>query len=197
MAIDIGTNASMRKAAFAKAVYFFRSTIKALFVLLLALPSASVVADELRSLKDLKEHLKGEPVVNMGSDDVHSQLPEETPELIAHGRRVYMSQCAACHGEQLQGQPNWTERDASGLLPAPPHNETGHTWHHADDQLFEVVKYGPAVALGDSNYRSAMPAFKGVLTDSEILAVLVYIRSTWPAPLRDAQSGTNDYQSGG
>lgn len=153
--------------------------------------------DSFKSLDDLGEYLKGEPIVNTGSDGVLTQLPEQTPELIAAGKRVYVSHCAVCHGDSLQGQPNWTERLASGLMPAPPHDETGHTWHHADDQLFEFVKYGPAVAMGDSSYRSSMPAFKNILADSSILAVLAYIRSSWPAPLRDAQSGTNDFQSGG
>ena len=28
------------------------------------------------------------------------------------------------------------------MLPAPPHNETGHTWHHPDEMLFAITKYG-------------------------------------------------------
>ncbi len=159
--------------------------------------AGSVASDEVRSLEDLKDSLKGDPVINSGSDGVVTQLPAQTPALVIDGKSIYVRHCAVCHGVNLEGQPDWTERLASGLMPAPPHNETGHTWHHADDQLFEVVKYGPAIAMGDPDYRSAMPAFSDVLTDSAILAVLVYIRSSWPAPLRDAQSGTNDYQTGG
>lgn len=116
--------------------------------------------------------------------------------LVAKGRAVYTKHCAACHGENLQGQPNWNKPQQSGLLPAPPHTQLGHTWHHADDQLFEIVKYGPTVAIGDPKYRTAMPSFSGVLKSESILAVLVYIRSTWPEELRRWQAGVNDSQSG-
>ena len=30
-----------------------------------------------------------------------------------------------------------------------PHDASGHTWHHADDLLFEIVKDGPAAVIGD------------------------------------------------
>ena len=48
----------------------------------------------------------------------------------AQGTTVYADQGGACHGANLEGQPNWRQRRADGLLPAPPHDETGHTWHH-------------------------------------------------------------------
>lgn len=65
----------------------------------------------------------------------------------------------------------------NGRLPAPPHDDSGHTWHHSDRQLFTIVKYGlQAIAPG---YQSDMPTFEGVLTDAEIGEVLAYIKSTW------------------
>ena len=90
-----------------------------------------------------------------------------------------MSHCAACHGINLQGAPNWHRRNAAGYLPAPPHDETGHTWHHRDQLLFDLTKYGPQVVAG-SGYKTHMPAFEGILSDEEIVAVLSYIKSTWP-----------------
>jgi mono/diheme cytochrome c family protein len=33
-----------------------------------------------------------------------------------------------------------------------------------------------------------MPSFVGVLTDSEIRAVLAFIQSTWPAEIRDRRA---------
>ena len=96
----------------------------------------------------------------------------------------------------MQGQPNWDVRDDNGLLPAPPHDESGHTWHHSDDQLFEVVKYGPPVAMGDASYLSAMPPFEGLLEDDEILSILIFIRSSWPEAQREWQNGANDAQTG-
>ena len=51
------------------------------------------------------------------------------------GRALYEQHCAACHGANLEGQPDWRSPDESGLYPAPPHDETGHTWHHDDAML--------------------------------------------------------------
>jgi mono/diheme cytochrome c family protein len=140
--------------------------------------------------------LAPEPTVNKGSDDVLSQLSAETTSTIKAGATVYHNHCAHCHGAALQGQPNWNQPDANGMLPAPPHDDSGHTWHHADDQLFEFVKYGPATAMGDPQYRSMMPAFQNVLSDSEIDAVLVFIRSTWSSERKEWQRGANDAQTG-
>lgn len=67
----------------------------------------------------------------------------------------------------------------SGRLPAPPHDNEGHTWHHSDQMLFTIIKYGPAEVIGDA-YKNDMPSFAGILTDDEIKAVLDYIKSTWP-----------------
>lgn len=108
--------------------------------------------------------------------------------VLATGQRIYSAQCAACHGAQLQGQPNWRERDAgTGRLPAPPHDAAGHTWHHPDEVLFNITKYGVARAAQLKDYDSAMPAYEGVLTDAEIVAVLSWIKSRWPPEIRRQQ----------
>lgn len=98
---------------------------------------------------------------------------------VALGKKVYESHCAACHGMNLEGQPNWRTRRPDGKLPAPPHDATGHTWEHSDAILFSVVKNGMAHHAG-AKYRSDMPAFKGKLTDAEIWAAIAYIKSKWP-----------------
>ncbi|MFC4346537.1 c-type cytochrome [Kordiimonas lipolytica] len=112
------------------------------------------------------------------------QLLPNDHEVVALGRKVYQAQCAACHGVNLEGQPNWRERKPNGRLPAPPHDETGHTWHHPDAVLFALTKYGPATVVGDESYQSDMPAYEGILTDREILATLSYIKSRWPDHVR-------------
>ncbi|MBI3937598.1 MAG: cytochrome c [Betaproteobacteria bacterium] len=98
---------------------------------------------------------------------------------IALGRMVYEKNCAACHGARLEGQPNWQRRLPSGRMPAPPHEDTGHTWHHPDRVLFGIVKYGVVPPYGPPGYQSDMPAFQLVLSDDEIRAVLAYIKSHW------------------
>ncbi len=110
-----------------------------------------------------------------------------SPELVALGQGLYAKACASCHGVNLEGQADWRIRRADGRLPAPPHDETGHTWHHPDDQLFAMTKFGPAAFAGLDDYKSDMPAFEGVLSDREIRAVLAYIKSTWPAEVRARQ----------
>ena len=109
---------------------------------------------------------------------------------VALGKSVYGDQCASCHGANLEGQANWRERLPTGRLPAPPHDRTGHTWHHPDAQLFDITKRGPAAVVGGS-YESDMPGFDGVLTDAEIIAVLSYIKSTWPASIRARHDDLN------
>lgn len=106
---------------------------------------------------------------------------------IALGQRLYDAQCASCHGADLQGQPDWKTPLANGRFPAPPHDETGHTWHHPDALLERIVREGSAAVVGNG-YESDMPGFGDLLTDDEIRAVLAYIKSTWPAQQRAVQA---------
>jgi mono/diheme cytochrome c family protein len=119
-------------------------------------------------------------------------LRTDDPQVLAQGRTLYQAQCAACHGARLEGQPDWRERDASGRLPAPPHDASGHTWHHPDQVLFDLVKYGVAKAAHLPGYDSAMPAYEGKLTDAEIVAVLAWIRSQWPPEMRKLQQQADE-----
>lgn len=106
------------------------------------------------------------------------------------GRSLYETNCASCHGAQLEGQPDWMSRLPNGRLPAPPHDETGHTWHHSDGQLFRIVKEGlAAIAPG---YETDMPAFADRMTDDEIRAVIDFIKSTWPDRERDYQRSRSE-----
>lgn len=120
-----------------------------------------------------------------------SLLQSTDPETVLLGELIYAEQCASCHGTKLEGQPNWKKRKANGRLPAPPHDETGHTWHHPDQQLFMLTKYGPSRLVG-GNYESDMPGYDGILTDGQIIAVLSYIKSTWPEEIRRRHDGIND-----
>jgi mono/diheme cytochrome c family protein len=109
---------------------------------------------------------------------------------VALGQLVYSVRCASCHGANLEGQPNWQEGPLNGPRPAPPHDATGHTWHHSDALLFDIIKRG-GLASSLPEYQNAMPAFGGVLSDDEIWAVLAYIKSSWPPDIRAAQEQVN------
>ena len=111
-------------------------------------------------------------------------LKPDDVEVTALGRQVYMTHCAACHGTRLEGQPNWRQRDAQGRLPAPPHDASGHTWHHPDETLLRITKLGVAKAANLASYESSMPAYEGVLTDTEIVAALSWIKAQWPVSIR-------------
>jgi mono/diheme cytochrome c family protein len=107
--------------------------------------------------------------------------------LVALGEAVYRRHCASCHGARLEGQPDWRARKPDGRLPAPPHDESGHTWHHSDLQLFGLTKTGLKPPLAPAGYESDMPGFAEVLADREIWAVLAFIKSTWPPHIREHQ----------
>ena len=51
----------------------------------------------------------------------------DDPQVLRVGARIYAQQCAACHGARGEGQPSWRDRGPDGLLPAPPHDASGHT----------------------------------------------------------------------
>jgi mono/diheme cytochrome c family protein len=76
------------------------------------------------------------------------------------------------------------------MLPAPPHDASGHTWHHPDRVLFDITKRGTAAVVG-GGYESGMPGFGGTLTDAEIRATLAYIKSTWPRRVRETHDRIN------
>jgi mono/diheme cytochrome c family protein len=111
--------------------------------------------------------------------------PGRDSPTVAQGRTLYAEHCAACHGANLEGQPNWQEPLPGGRMPAPPHDASGHTWHHSDRELFLITKEGMSALV--SGYESDMPAFEGVLSDDEIRAVLAFIKSTWPSRERQYQ----------
>lgn len=106
-------------------------------------------------------------------------------QTVTLGADLYSNNCATCHGASLEGQPDWRLRGPDGRLPAPPHDETGHTWHHDSDTLFRLTKYGMAKLIDDPGYETDMPIYDEVLSDEEILAILSYIKSTWPPEIRD------------
>jgi mono/diheme cytochrome c family protein len=106
---------------------------------------------------------------------------------IARGETLYAEHCTACHGAKLEGQPDWQSPLPSGRLPAPPHDASGHTWHHPDGVLFRITREGAAAVVG-GGYESDMPGFGGILGDEDIRAILAFIKSTWPERERAYQA---------
>ena len=109
---------------------------------------------------------------------------------VALGQTVYEANCAACHGLQGEGQPNWQQPDAEGKLPAPPHDSTGHTWHHPDGLLLEIIAQGGGAPNSD------MPAYADVLSREEMEAVLAHIKTFWSAQDREFQRRVTEQNEG-
>ena len=122
-------------------------------------------------------------------------ISADDPRQVALGAAIYAARCAQCHGANLEGQPDWRQRKANGRLPAPPHDASGHTWHHPDEILFGITKNG-MTPYAPADYESDMPAFAGVLTDEQIAATIAFIESRWPASIR-AQHARIDERSSG
>ncbi len=131
----------------------------------------------------------------VSSQDVTFLGQPVTGEQIILGQEVYAQNCASCHGVNLEGQPNWKRRLENGRMPAPPHDESGHTWHHSDQDLFAITKLGVGGVV--PGYESDMLAFGEILSDEEIAAVLAFIKSTWPERQRDVQARITAKDGGG
>ncbi len=109
-----------------------------------------------------------------------SKADPKNIQQVQRGELIYKRFCSLCHGRNLEGQPNWHIPKADGKMPAPPHDKTGHTWHHADIVLFNITKHGLAPPHAPKGYQSDMPGWKDTLSDDDIWAVLAYIKSRWP-----------------
>lgn len=110
------------------------------------------------------------------------------PFALMEGQGIYQAECAACHGAQLEGQANWQTRRPDGKLPAPPHDASGHTWHHPREQLAAIVKFGLVPPQAPPGYVSDMPAFGGKLSDAQIDNVLAWIESQWPQEILELRA---------
>ncbi|KLN62540.1 hypothetical protein WH96_03430 [Kiloniella spongiae] len=126
------------------------------------------------------------PFDQQDSTDTNSDLGINSASNDISGESLYLQNCASCHGTMLQGEANWRSPKEDGSLPAPPHNQDGHTWHHPDRLLFHITKFGGA-SVTPKGFKSNMPAFQDVLSDKEIIATLEFIKSNWPNDIRQRQ----------
>jgi mono/diheme cytochrome c family protein len=113
--------------------------------------------------------------------------PALDPAEIALGQEVYVENCAECHGPNLEGETNWQQQNEDNSFRSPPHDASGHTWHHGDKVLIESIALGGARLPDNIGGFSDMPAYEDTLTEEEIAAVLTYIKSTWLEDIRSLQ----------
>lgn len=105
-------------------------------------------------------------------------LPTLDPALVKQGQQVYQLNCASCHGAKAEGAVGWQKPDSQGNYPAPPHDDSGHTWHHPDRVLMEAIRDGMADPLRPGS-PLRMPALGEKLSDADIRAVITYFKSLW------------------
>ncbi|MGB0387145.1 MAG: c-type cytochrome [Ardenticatenaceae bacterium] len=109
-----------------------------------------------------------------------------SPAQLAEGKALYEANCAACHGMNGEGEENWQEPNDDGTFRAPPHDSTGHTWHHPDQLLLQIT------TKGGKGLNSRMPAFEEKLTEEEIELVLEYIKTFWVPEHRQSQADVTE-----
>ncbi len=90
-------------------------------------------------------------------------IPEIDQAAAADGEMLYQANCAVCHGADLAGAPDWKVPDENGQYKPPPMDSSGHTWHHSDQLLTDIV------LNGSPDEKSAM---RGIYPSS--LSYLIY-----------------------
>lgn len=120
-------------------------------------------------------------ITYVAPEDLAPPYPDLDPGDVAAGQALYGQYCASCHQADLSGEPDWKTPNADGTYPAPPHDSSGHTWHHPDALLVQIVREGIDVP------GTSMPTFGDKLTDPEIRSIIEYLKSSWDADERAAQ----------
>ena len=115
-----------------------------------------------------------------------SALVAEEPS----GPALYQTYCAACHGAAGEGDPTWPKPNALGDIPAPPHNPKGHTWRHSDADLIMMTLNGHRDPYNSTDFLT-MPAFKGILTEDQVVAIIEYLKTLWTDKQLAAQAALN------
>lgn len=87
------------------------------------------------------------------------------------------------------GSPGIVSTSDEELVPR--HDARGHTWQHPDFALFQLIRDGVTVANCAPLHLKKMPRFRGVLSDADVVAVLSYIKSTWPPNILESNNTTN------
>ena len=76
------------------------------------------------------------------------------------GGELYQQHCASCHLADLSGDPDGKLPNDDGSYPPPPHDSSGHTWHHSDRVLHEIIRDGSDFP------HSRMPSLGEILSDA-------------------------------
>ncbi len=92
---------------------------------------------------------------------------------VMRGAKSFQQYCSACHGKRANGAPpGWVPLGNSKSRP-PALNGNAHAWHHPARDLILYITQG-TIARG-----GGMPAWGGVLTESQIVDIISWLQSRW------------------
>ena len=115
----------------------------------------------------------------------HYPITRDSKIAIVRGELLYNQYCASCHMPNLSGAKNWKGKDKDGHNLPPPLNGSGHTWHHSDELLHNIIKHGFVNLV--KNYKGKMVGFGDKMSDKQIDSVLSYIKSHWDDEIYERQ----------
>lgn len=143
-----------------------------------------------RSIMAMAAILASVAIVSACAPDGSSD-PGAPPEQqrVARGGELYQQYCASCHRADLSGDPEWKTPNDDGSYPPPPHDSSGHTWHHSDQVLLEIIRDGSDFP------QSKMPSFGDRLSDDDIGAILEFFKTNWGPEEREYQRQVNQQQT--
>jgi mono/diheme cytochrome c family protein len=101
-----------------------------------------------------------------------SNTPAHAPvDPLQLGRRIYIQICQACHQENGQGLP----------AQYPPLSQSDWVQARSTARVIRIVLNGlnGPIQVNDQSFDNLMPAWRDTLSDTEIAAVLTYVRQEW------------------
>ena len=125
----------------------------------------------------------------LGSPEV-SSIASNDLDTIELGGRIFQKNCSPCHGSGAVGEspasPMGGWASGKGEL-APALNGTGHAWHHEPAYFFRTIRNGSTAKyqMGNTVINSKMKGWAGRMSDYEMLAVIAYFQSLWPAHIKE------------
>lgn len=138
-------------------------------------PMADVVFGSTQHLDDadlraMGVYLKTLPNTASAAPASTSTTSRRDPRVMERGGRIFDQRCAYCHGDQGQG--------AEGAYPPLAGNRA--VLMDSAVNLIQIVRHGGFLPSTGGNPRPyGMPPFRYVLDDTDVAAVLTYVRGSW------------------
>jgi len=136
-------------------------------------PMADVVYGSTQHLKEadllaMASYLRELPSTSAAVASTTS--PKRDARVMERGQRIFDQRCAYCHGDRGQG--------AVGAYPPLAGNRA--VLMNSPVNLIQIVRHGGFLPTTAGNPRPyGMPPFRIVLDDTDVAAVLTYVRGSW------------------